>query len=157
MKSTRPSAKSSLLVAGSLVAALAFVGCGDSKSSNSDIANPPTTTTAPATTTQAAEKKPSASAQKLDVTSPADGGLKFEPAALTAKAGEVTVTYKNPSAVPHNLAILGSDGKPLGNEMKIITNSEGTTTATVEAGTYKFICEVPGHEQGGMVGELTVS
>lgn len=155
MNRHRPSPRLAAMLAASLAAALLAAGCG-SKSSNSDVANPPTTTESKATT-QPAEKKSSAAAQKLEVSSPASGDLKFEPNSLTAKAGEVTITYKNPSPVPHNLAILGSDGKPLGTEMKIFTSGQGETTATVAAGTYKFICEVPGHAQAGMVGELKVS
>jgi plastocyanin len=137
---------------------LAATGCG-SKSSNSDIANPPTTTStqAAATTTEPAKKEAAAGAQTLAVTSPASGALVFEPKALTAKAGDVTIDYKNPSPVPHNLALLGNDGKPLGEPTKIGSNNSGQVMAKLAAGTYRFICEVPGHEQAGMVGELKVS
>lgn len=144
-----------LIAAAVLVPAFA-AGCG-SKSSNSDVANPPTTSEAATTTAAAEAPAASASAQKLNVTSPAGGDLKFEPASLTAKAGDVTIDYKNPSPVPHNLAVLGTDGKPLGTPTKIGANNDGSTTVKLEAGTYKYICQVPGHEQGGMVGEIKVS
>ena len=29
-------------------------------------------------------------------------------------------------------------------------------TAALKAGTFTFVCTVPGHEEGGMKGELTV-
>jgi len=146
-----------LLVSAAIASALVVAGCGE-KSSNSDVANPPpASSTEMTTTTQAAEQKPSGPAQKLDVSSPASGDLVFEPKNLTAKAGAVTIVYKNPSAVPHNAVIEGPDGQPIGNEMKPFTEGQGETTATLEAGTYKFICSVPGHEQGGMVGEIKVS
>ena len=138
---------------------LAATGCG-SKSSNSDIANPPTTTSTAASTTTAAATKPApaaAGATVLSVASPATGALQFNPKTLSAKAGNVTINYKNPSPVPHNLALLGADGKPLGSPTSIGANNGGQVTAKLAAGTYKYICQVPGHEQAGMVGELKVS
>jgi len=158
MSITRPSTKfAALAVSAAFVPAFA-TGCGSS-SSNSDIANPPTTSKA--TTTPAAapapKETPAASAQTLNVASPATGALKFDPATLTAKAGDVTINYKNPSPVPHNLALLGTDGKPLGTPTPVGANNGGSVTAKLAAGTYKYICEVPGHEQAGMVGELKVS
>ena len=137
---------------------LAATGCG-SKSSNSDVANPPTTTsTAAATTTTATKPAPAAAgAVVLNVASPATGALQFNPKTLSAKAGNVTINYKNPSPVPHNFALLGADGKPVGNPTQIGANNGGQVTAKLAAGTYKYICQVPGHEQAGMVGELKVS
>ena len=41
----------------------------------------------------------------LALTSPDAGDLIFEPEALEAEAGEVVLTYTNPSEVPHNVAI----------------------------------------------------
>ena len=137
---------------------LAATGCG-SKSSISDVANPPTTGSTTAATTTAAAKpaKPAAGAVVLNVTSPATGALQFNPKTLSAKAGNVTIDYKNPSPVPHNLALLGADGKPLGSPTQIGANNAGQVMAKLAAGTYKYICQVPGHEQAGMVGELKVS
>ncbi|MEI6447744.1 MAG: plastocyanin/azurin family copper-binding protein [Actinomycetes bacterium] len=153
MKFERTTLRLPALLAVAATASLAAVGCG-SESSMSSVANPGTA----AETTTAAAPKVSANAQKLAVTSPADGSLVFEPKALTAKAGDVTIVYKNPSPVPHNAVIVAEDGKTvIGTESKPFTNGEGTSSATLKAGKYKFICEVPGHEQGGMIGDLTVS
>ena len=120
----------------------------------SSVANPGSSTAA---STTASTPAAATAGQKIDVSSPASGALQFEPKQLTAKAGDVTIVYKNPSPVPHNVAILGADGKPTGTEMKIFANGQGETSAKLTAGTYKFICEVPGHEQAGMVGQLKVS
>ena len=48
---------------------------------------------------------PPSSAAALEVTSPEDGGLIFEPDGLEAQAGSVTIAYSNPSPVPHSLAV----------------------------------------------------
>jgi uncharacterized cupredoxin-like copper-binding protein len=37
-----------------------------------------------------------------------------------------------------------------------ITEGEEELTANLEAGTYEFICSVPGHAEAGMTGTLTV-
>ena len=52
--------------------------------------------------------------ETLDVTSPADGGLVFQPNGLIAKPGNVTITYDNPSPVPHSIAVATSNGNVLG-------------------------------------------
>jgi len=156
MSSKRPSAKFIALAASAALVPAFAAGCGSS-SSNSDVANPPTTMKTTTAAAEAPAPKAAAGAQTLNVTSPATGALIFNPATLTAKAGDVTIDYKNPSPVPHNLALLGADGKPLGTPTKIGANNDGSTSAKLAAGTYKYICQVPGHEQAGMVGELKVS
>jgi plastocyanin len=81
--------------------------------------------------------------------------LKFDKTDLTAKAGNVTLSMSNPSGLPHAVAIKGNgvhvDGKTV--------NQGGTSTASanLKAGTYTFYCPVPGHEQAGMKGTLTVN
>jgi uncharacterized cupredoxin-like copper-binding protein len=39
----------------------------------------------------------------------------------------------------------------------VIGGGRSTVTATLKAGTYTFYCSVPGHEQAGMRGTLTVT
>jgi len=90
----------------------------------------------------------------LDVTSPEDGSLSFEPAGLTARAGTITITYTNPSAVPHNIA-LESDGQAI-SESDTITESETSISNELAPGEFIFFCTVPGHREGGMEGVLTV-
>ena len=156
MSSKRPSAKLIALAASAALVPAFAAGCGSS-SSNSDVANPPTTTKATTTAAAAPAPKAAAGAQTLSVASPATGALQFNPTTLTAKAGDVTINYKNSSPVPHNLALLGADGKPLGTPTQIGANNGGSVSAKLAAGTYKYICQVPGHEQAGMVGQLKVS
>jgi plastocyanin len=86
------------------------------------------------------------------VASPEDGGLSFDPAELSAPAGEVTFTYDNPSQVPHAFEIDGVEG----SATDTVTESSASVTVSLEAGEYTFFCPVGSHRQAGMEGTLTV-
>jgi plastocyanin len=90
--------------------------------------------------------------EAVEVSSPEDGGLSFEPAELTAPAGEVTFTYTNPSMVPHAFDIEGVEG----SETDTISDSDASVTVQLEAGEYTFYCPVGNHREAGMEGTLTV-
>jgi plastocyanin len=92
---------------------------------------------------------------ELALTSPEAGDLIFEPEALDTKAGEVVLTYTNPSAVPHNVAIEG-DGEDLAQSETVTGGDSADATAELEPGEYVFYCSIPGHREGGMEGALTV-
>jgi plastocyanin len=99
---------------------------------------------------------PSGTAQadaKNVVSIPTDPGgqLAFQAKSATAKAGKVTLRSKNDASVPHNIAIKGDGEGPVVQGGK---TSEVSTT--LKAGSYQFYCSVPGHEQAGMKGDLTV-
>jgi plastocyanin len=101
-------------------------------------------------------QQPPAAATTLDVTSPSDGSLVFDPNGLETKAGSLTITYSNPSPVPHSLAVENADGDVLG-ETQIFTGGEQEVTLNdLTAGEYVFFCTVPGHREAGMEGDLTV-
>src|SRR4051812_4569347 len=80
--------------------------------------------------------------------------LAFDTTKLSAKAGKVTIDFKNPSAIPHNVVIEES-GKELAG-FEPITEGEKSETAELKQGTYTFYCSVPGHREAGMEGTLTV-
>jgi len=129
-------------------AMLAVAGCGgdDEKpasSSKSDSTPTPTATEA------------AASGGGENLTLAADkSALKFDKSALEAKAGKVTLTMDNPSDIPHAVAIEGNgvdvDGKTVGKGEKSVASAD------LKPGTYEFYCPVPGHEEAGMKGKLTV-
>ena len=109
----------------------------------------------PAATPEATEEPAAGGgggAGDVTVSSPADGGLKFDQTELSTSAGEVTFTYNNPSQVPHAFEIEGVDG----SATDTVTESEASVTVRVEAGEYVFYCPVGQHRQGGMEGTLTV-
>ena len=92
---------------------------------------------------------------ELDVTSPSDGALVFEPDGLEASAGEVTLVYENPSSVPHSIAI-EDEGQQLGATQPI-SSDKVELSEKLAPGEYVFYCTVPGHREAGMEGDLTVT
>jgi plastocyanin len=99
---------------------------------------------------QGAAKKPTSLALSADPS----GALKFDTAALDAAAGPVTIVMTNTSAVPHNVSIKGAGVDQHGNTVE--NGGKSTVTAGLKPGAYEFYCSVPGHEQAGMKGTLTV-
>jgi plastocyanin len=85
----------------------------------------------------------------------ADSGFSFTKTTATAKAGVITLESKNPQSVSHDISIKGTGVSEQGNEVS--NGGTSTVTATVTPGTYVFYCSVPGHEQAGMKGVLTVT
>lgn len=80
--------------------------------------------------------------------------IAFDKKELSAKPGNVTIDFDNPSAIPHNV-VIQKDGKGI-NGTPVITEAEESVSADLESGSYTFVCTVPGHEEAGMVGTLTV-
>jgi plastocyanin len=84
-----------------------------------------------------------------------NGELAFTATEATAEAGKVTVDFKNPQSLTHDVAIDDSSGKTLGKTEEI-GQGETSTTVDLKPGTYTFYCSVPGHREAGMEGTLTV-
>ena len=82
------------------------------------------------------------------------GDLKFVPIAASAKPGKVTVKSLNKSSVPHNISVQGPGVMQAGP----VVSGGATSQISVDLkpGSYTFLCTVPGHEQAGMKGTLTV-
>ena len=89
----------------------------------------------------------------LQIDADPNGQLSFVTKKATATAGPVTLKMTNQSGTPHNLAIKGN-----GVNAATPITPKGTVQAktTLKPGTYTFYCQVPGHEQAGMKGTLTV-
>jgi plastocyanin len=80
--------------------------------------------------------------------------LEYDTTKLSAKAGKVTIDFKNPSAIPHNV-VIEQNGKELAG-FEPLASGEESETADLKPGTYTFYCSVPGHREAGMEGTLTV-
>ena len=80
--------------------------------------------------------------------------IAFDTTELSAKPGKVTIDFDNPSAIPHN-AVIEKDGKEIAGT-EVITEAKESVSVELEAGTYTFLCTVPGHAEAGMQGTLTV-
>jgi mono/diheme cytochrome c family protein len=87
----------------------------------------------------------------LQIPADANGQLAYQFKSAEAKAGKVTIESQNDSSVPHNIALEG------GPEGEIVQGGKTSTiTANLKAGKQTFYCSVPGHEQAGMTGTLTI-
>lgn len=103
---------------------------------------------------EAAGGAPAAAGEEVELSAVPSGDLAFDPTELTAEAGEVTLAMANPSPVPHNVSI---EGGGVDEEGETVGEGEtSTVSAELEAGEYTFYCSVPGHQEGGMEGTLTV-
>jgi plastocyanin len=140
-----------------VVAALALVACGGSDSSSSE--------STPAETTSEsggeaggggaeAEGGNEGSAATVDFET-ASSGLAYTSKTAEAEAGEVTIDFTNPQAVPHDVAIEDSSGEVIA-QTEQLTEGSDSATANLKPGTYTFFCTVPGHREAGMEGTLTV-
>lgn len=78
--------------------------------------------------------------------------LRFEPDALSAPAGTVTIELVCGSAVNHNLVIDDTDEQVAA----CAPGQRGVGSIDLGPGTYTVVCTVPGHE-AVMRGTLTVS
>jgi plastocyanin len=87
---------------------------------------------------------------------PADESqLRFSKSTLEAPAGRVTLVMENPSQLEHNIAVRG-DG--VDEKGEVVGQGEASQVAVdLEPGEYEFYCSVPGHEDAGMKGTLTVT
>jgi uncharacterized cupredoxin-like copper-binding protein len=114
----------------------------------------PTTGGETAPTTTAAQ--PTTGGGETTVENPADpSALRFQKSALEAPAGTVTLVMENPSAIEHNIAVRGEG---IDEQGEVVGQGETSrVTVELEAGEYEFYCSVPGHEEGGMEGTLTVT
>ncbi len=75
------------------------------------------------------------------------------PNALSAKAGAVTFTVHNDGQSPHDFVIRDQNVRT----KKLDPGQRESVTTSLKAGTYTFICSIPGHESLGMTGTLTIA
>jgi plastocyanin len=134
-----------------LVATSLFVGACGSGASNtgSQSAAAPTSTPTPA-----AKSQPATGSGGTVSLQPKGDQLLFDTNTLTAKAGKVTVDFTNDSAIAHNVTLINSANKTLG-ETPTFDGGTKSFNVTLKAGTYTYYCSVPGHRAAGMQGTLT--
>jgi len=125
------------LALAAVVAAAAALGCGPA----GDASGPAPAAAAAGTTVQ--------------VHVNARGAPAVVPRTLTAPAGEITIAFTNRSTVPHSLAIAG-EGVRAGPTASVRDGYTAELTVDLAPGTYTYFCAVPGHEDAGMRGTLTV-
>jgi plastocyanin len=107
----------------------------------------------PAFTPVSATAKPTTG--PLALSANPQGQLAYNTTSLAAATSHVTIDFTNRAPLMHNVTIANSSGKVLG----ATPTFQGGTKAlslNLPPGTYTFYCSVPGHEQAGMKGTLTV-
>ena len=92
----------------------------------------------------------------VEIEADPSGGLSFTKEEVTAKAGNLTIDFKNASPVGHDVKIESEGGEELGGT-EVITESSATASVKgIKPGKYTFFCSVPGHREAGMEGTLVV-
>ena len=84
------------------------------------------------------------------------GALAFVSTKASATAGALQFVMGNKSGVQHNIALKASGGSLIEEGPVVGEGGKSEFSASVKPGKYLFVCTVPGHEEGGMKGELTV-
>jgi high-affinity iron transporter len=80
----------------------------------------------------------------------------FDPDTITVPAGRVSFHVTNAGSVEHEFEIF--HGEAVVDEIEgLVPGLDRTLTVTLESGDYTFVCKLPGHEEQGMTGTLTVS
>ena len=140
------------------IAALALVACGSSDSGSSTAETSGAESQAKQGGGAAKEEEGSSGgggSSTLEFEADPNGELAYTSTSETAKPGKVTVEFKNPQALTHDVAIEDSSGKEVG-ATELIADGSDTTTVDLKPGTYTYFCTVPGHREAGMEGTLTV-
>jgi uncharacterized cupredoxin-like copper-binding protein len=144
-----------LLVSGVLAA------CGGGSSNDSSTTPSAGSTSTPATSTPSTSGSSSSSASAgtsaIDISATEGSGLGFSQRSLTTRSGTVTIRLDNGSgnSLPHGIAI---EGNGVDKDGKVVQpGGASTVTVRLKPGRYTFYCPVPGHEDQGMKGTLTVS
>jgi plastocyanin len=87
----------------------------------------------------------------LQIDAAESGALAFTADKATAPPGKIEFVMDNPASVDHNIALEdGPEGDIVGN------GGTSRFSTTLRPGEYVYVCTVPGHAEGGMVGDLTV-
>lgn len=93
------------------------------------------------------------SAAALNVTVTATE-FKFDPATINATAGQtINLTVTNAGTIQHTWVLSAANVKLTIDPGKSVTQ---TFTAPATAGTYQYECDIAGHKEAGMVGQLIV-
>jgi plastocyanin len=160
--------KSAPLLAFVILALAVFAGCAQNSTNTTDdnpamqeavskgVGASVAAGAAAGTDTTRTAPKGGTSGSKVALSADPTGALKYNTTKLNANAGNVTVAFVNESSVPHNVTVEDSGGKELGATKDVTKGNDTLKLDNVKPGTYTFFCSIPGHEQAGMKGTLTV-
>jgi mono/diheme cytochrome c family protein len=104
---------------------------------------------------EVSDKPIAASGGRLEIDANPTGALAFASTKAEAGTGMVEILSMNESPIQHNIALKDPGGKVVEGAV-VGTGGTSQLEADLKPGKYEFLCTVPGHEAGGMKGELTV-
>src|SRR5690349_1659399 len=133
------------LLAAAALASLGLAACGGSSSSDTSSSSTSTSATETSSTTSTT----AAGGSTVKIEADPSGALAFTKTQITAKAGNDTIQFDNPSTTAHNVQIEDSSGQDIAGT-DTISDANTSTTADLKPGTYTFYCSVPGHREAGM-------
>jgi plastocyanin len=140
------------------IAALALVACGsnsDSSSSTTETSGGESQAEQGGATKEESNAASGGSSSTLKFEADPKGALAYTSTSETAKAGKVTIEFKNPQSLTHDVAIENANGEEVG-ATELVADGSDSTTVDLKPGTYTYFCTVPGHREAGMEGTLTV-
>jgi uncharacterized cupredoxin-like copper-binding protein len=80
----------------------------------------------------------------------------FAPKDVSAPAGKVAFYLVNAGQASHDMVVFDSSQKRIAkSDVVQAGNASLFTIDNLPAGTYSFVCDLPGHREAGMVGTLT--
>ena len=130
-------------------AAVALVACGGGSSDSTSASTQATTTTQAGGGGGGPTQSVKLSADQTNIA--------YTTKSLSAKAGNVAIDFNNPnSSLAHDVCVQTSSGQELGCTPQITGSSATLSLNNLKPGSYTFFCSVPGHEQAGMKGTLSV-
>jgi plastocyanin len=139
-----------------LAGVLAIAGCGDDDDDAAQEQSTPAATEEATPEPEATEEGggggDGGGGETLTLTADPGGDISWEPASLSAPAGEVSIELVNESSVPHAVEV---EGNGVEEESETITGGRTTLSVQLEPGEYVFYCPVGNHREG-MEGTLTV-
>jgi plastocyanin len=137
------------------LASAALVACGGSNSTTTTATNNEASGGGAAEGSKEAGGSGGEGGSTVSFEADPNGQLAYTATEATAKAGKVTVEFKNPQSLTHDVAIEDANGGQVG-KTELIADGSTSTSVDLKPGTYTFYCTVPGHREAGMEGTLVV-
>ena len=111
-----------------------------------------------------AQAKPARSTATITVTIGKPSEFGFKLSSKTAAHGAITFNVTNGGNVPHDFKLCSKASATkadtcAGKAIKLLTPGQSATlkVTVAKAGTYEYLCTVPGHATAGMKGLLKVT